>query len=308
MRLLATLGAFLFSGIVLGTPLHNIVVFGDSLSDNGNLYEVMNHQLPPSPPYYKGRFTNGLVWIEYLTSLYYPENPEAHLLDYAFGGAGVSEEETDDDVLFTLRKEVNNYLLAHQNKADPDNLYVIWIGANNYLALPSEVDKTLKDVNDGIIHALERLVEKGAKHILLVNIPDLGSTPAAIEFDAIDTMAYYSREHNNILNNTLADFKQRHPEVQWLYFDMEDAFRQVRENPQDYGFTNIDGTCSSTDSDELTKPSVLKMTAAVKPKRTQDACDGYLFFDLVHPTAMAHKILAERVKTILDDAGVEFAN
>jgi len=50
MKLLATLGAFLFSGIVAATPLHNVVIFGDSLSDNGNLYEFMKHQLPQSPP------------------------------------------------------------------------------------------------------------------------------------------------------------------------------------------------------------------------------------------------------------------
>jgi phospholipase/lecithinase/hemolysin len=33
--------------------LNQLVVFGDSLSDRGNLYEYMNHQLPMSPPYYE---------------------------------------------------------------------------------------------------------------------------------------------------------------------------------------------------------------------------------------------------------------
>lgn len=50
MRLLATISAFLFSGIISATPLHNIVIFGDSLSDNGNLYEFMKKQIPQSPP------------------------------------------------------------------------------------------------------------------------------------------------------------------------------------------------------------------------------------------------------------------
>ncbi|MDF1929887.1 hypothetical protein PGH45_07210 [Legionella pneumophila] len=49
MKLLASLCAFLLSGVVSATPLNNIVVFGDSLSDNGNLYEYMKHQLPQSP-------------------------------------------------------------------------------------------------------------------------------------------------------------------------------------------------------------------------------------------------------------------
>src|SRR6188472_2981783 len=99
MKLLATLGALLFSGFVTATPLHNMVVFGDSLSDNGNLYEFMKHQLPQDPPYFAGRFSNGPVWVEHLVASYFPNDPSSHLFDYAFGGAGVSEED-GDDVLF----------------------------------------------------------------------------------------------------------------------------------------------------------------------------------------------------------------
>ncbi|WP_058533555.1 GDSL family lysophospholipase PlaA [Legionella saoudiensis] len=307
MRLLATLGAFLFSGIVLATPLHNIVVFGDSLSDNGNLYEFMNHQLPPSPPYFKGRFSNGPVWIEHLAASYFPKDTGAHLLDYAYGGAGVSSDEEDDDVLFTLRREVKDYLAAHQNKASADSLYVVWIGANNYLALPSEVDKTLREVNEGITESLQRLADKGAKHILVVNIPDLGSTPAAIEFDAIEAMSYFSQTHNALLNNTLANLKQQYPEVEWLFFDMNQSFNDVVTNPQSYGFNNIKETCVDLMPESFRKKSVLKMVSVAKPKLNNDACDGYLFFDLVHPTAVAHELLADRARKALDEAGVVFA-
>lgn len=308
MRLLVTLGAFLFAGIVLATPLHNIVVFGDSLSDNGNLYELMKHQMPPSPPYYEGRFSNGPVWIEYLVASYFPDSPNSHLLDYAYGGAGVSEEEGDDEVLFTLRREVNNYLLTHEDKADADSLFVVWIGANNYLGLPSEIDKAIQDVNDGIRHSLQRLADKGAKYILVVNIPNLGNTPAAVEFDIIDTMTYLSKEHNNTLNKTLANLKQEYPGVTWLHFDMNEAFSQVIANPQEFGLNNVTESCANSVVNEVSKTSVLKMVTAVKSKVKHDACNGYLFFDLVHPTAIAHKLLAERARIILDKAGIEFTD
>ncbi len=308
MRLLAALGAFLFSGIVLATPLHNIVVFGDSLSDNGNLYEFMDHQLPSSPPYFEGRFSNGPVWIERLIASYFPDSPKEHLLDYAVGGSGVSDEDSDDDVLFTLRREITNYLTAHHDKASADSLFVVWIGANNYLALPTEIEKTLQEVNDGITHGLQRLADKGAKHILVVNLPDLGSTPAAIEFDSIDTMTYFSKVHNHSLNVTLANLKQAYPDVEWLHFNMNEAFGEVIANPSTYGFTNITGTCVNSVVDDLTKHSVLQMVAASKPKMQQNACEGYLFFDLVHPTTYAHEILADRAKKMLDDAGVELAD
>jgi phospholipase/lecithinase/hemolysin len=308
MRLLATLGAFIFSGIVLATPLHNIVVFGDSLSDNGNLYEFMNHQLPPSPPYYKGHFSNGPVWIEHLTQSYFPNDPESHLLDYAFGGAGVSEEEGDDDVLFTLRREISTYLKEHQDQASPDSLFVVWIGANNYLALPTEMDKTIQEVSDGVLHSLQRLVAKGAKHILVVNLPDLGSTPAAIEFDSIDAMTYLSKMHNQILDTNFLVLKQEHPDVEWLYFDMNDAFGQVVASPSKFGFTNVTGSCVNSIVDDITKKSFLRMVATTSPLKTTDACDGYLFFDLVHPTGTAHKMLAEQARKVLDQQSVELAD
>ncbi len=308
MKLLATIGAFLFSGIIWATPLHNIVVFGDSLSDNGNLYKFMKYQLPPSPPYFEGRFSNGPVWIEYVIASYFPENPAGHLLDYAYGGAGVSEEEGADDVLFTLRREVNNYLMEHNDKASEDSLFVIWIGSNNYLAFPSDTEQTLHDVHSGIVNSIHRLVEKGAKHILVVNLPDLGRTPAAIEFGSINEMTYYAQEHNNMLNKSIEEFKQKYPDVEWLYYDLHQAFEEVMMHPQDYGFTNITGTCVNSVVDEITKKSVLKMAAAVKNKIAPDACNGYLFFDLVHPTALAHQILGEKARIMLDQAGIELTD
>ncbi|AWN73289.1 GDSL family lysophospholipase PlaA [Legionella anisa] len=308
MKLLAAIGAFLFSGIVWATPLHNIVVFGDSLSDNGNLYKFMKYQLPPSPPYFEGRFSNGPVWIEHLIASYFPENPNEHLLDYAYGGAGVSEEEGDDEVLFTLRREVKNYLLEHNDKASEDSLFVIWIGSNNYLAFPEEVEKTLHDVHAGIVHSIQRLVEKGAKHILVVNLPDLGRTPAAIEFDSVDAMTYFAREHNDLLRKSIDDFRQEYPDVEWLYYDLHKAFEEVMTAPENYGFTNITGTCVNSVVEDITKKSVLKMVTSVKPGINGDGCTGYLFFDLVHPTALAHKILGDRAREMLDQAGIELTD
>lgn len=305
MKLIATIGAFLFSGIVAASPLHNIVVFGDSLSDNGNLYEFMKHQLPPSPPYFEGRFSNGPVWIEHLIASYFPTDPNEHLLDYAFGGAGVSEED-GDDVLFTLKREVDSYLLAHNDQASADSLYIVWIGANNYLGMPTEIEQTLQDVNEGINHALERLAQKGAKHILLLNLPDLGRTPAGLEFGSVETLSYFANQHNQNLNRDIEHFKQKYPDINWLLFDLNKSFDDVLENPESYGFNNITGTCVNSMVDDFTKKSVLKMVARVKPSKGSDACDGYLFFDLVHPSALAHKILAEKARLMLDENGIEF--
>jgi len=309
MKLLASLSALLFSGFVAATPVHNIVVFGDSLSDNGNLYEAMKHQLPQSPPYFAGRFSNGPVWIELLIESYFPNDPSPspHLLNYAYGGAGVSDND-GEDVLFTLKREVDTYLLAHQDKASDDSLFIVWIGANNYLGMPSDAEKTLQIVNAGITKSIKRLVEKGAKHILVLNLPDLGRTPAALEFDSVESMRYFSNHHNSSLNTMLEEFRQTYSDVEWLFFDMNKAFDEVLEHPADYGFTNITGTCYNMISTEENKHSLLKLVSTVKPKATPDVCEGYLFFDLVHPSAWAHKVLATKTRVVLDSFGVELVD
>ncbi|MBU3656391.1 MAG: lysophospholipase, partial [Alphaproteobacteria bacterium] len=52
--------------------------------------------------------------------------------------------------------------------------------------------------------------------------------------------------------------------------------------------------------------SIVKMVASIKPKARSSACNGYLFFDPVHPSAAAHVIMAERTKKLFDENGIEF--
>jgi len=53
----------------LAGPFGEIVVFVDRLSDNGN--DLLFDDLPvPDPEFYgEGQFSNGQVWVEYLTDI-----------------------------------------------------------------------------------------------------------------------------------------------------------------------------------------------------------------------------------------------
>ncbi|NEO70534.1 SGNH/GDSL hydrolase family protein [Moorena sp. SIO3H5] len=53
----------------------NLYVFGDSLSDSGNAFNISKAAnrvdptipiIPQSPPYFEGRFSNGPIWVDYL--------------------------------------------------------------------------------------------------------------------------------------------------------------------------------------------------------------------------------------------------
>lgn len=305
MKILLTAVTLFFSSILYSTPFSGIVVFGDSLSDTGNLYEYMNHQLPMSPPYYKGRFTNGPVWIEYLIEYYYPNSSSEHLENYSFGGAGVLSLEDDDPEieLFTLRRQIDKYFKEH-NESDPDKLYVIWIGSNNYLALPDDLDKTIEIVTSGIKEAMIELLQKGAKNIMVANLPNLGATPAAREFDAVDTLTYLSGENNKKLLAMVNEFKNIYPNVNLYSLDVTSLLHGVLVAPWEYGITNTTDTCYEAMLDEPTINPMMAIAKSVEYKK--DACTGYLFFDPVHPSGVAHKIMAEKTKDLLDSLGVKF--
>src|ERR1700722_9994900 len=42
-----------------------LIIFGDSYSDNGNVYQLTQEAIPNSLRYYQGRFSNGPAWAEY---------------------------------------------------------------------------------------------------------------------------------------------------------------------------------------------------------------------------------------------------
>lgn len=310
MKIISVVLAFFFATLASAASLNQVVVFGDSLSDNGNMYEYMKHQLPLSPPYYHGRFSNGPVWVELLAAHYFPQNTADHVLNYAFGGAGVAEDlDEDDDTLFTLKREMDSYFLAHHNRADSHSLYIVWIGANNYLGMPEEADAAIQTVLTGLNHGLQRLVDAGAKHIMVLTLPNLGRIPAARDFDAQPLMSYLALQHNELLKQSLAEFAKRHADVQWILYDINPKFEHMLDEPSTYGFSNVTDTCYESMIDapsSSSRQTMLKIAAAVKPRVTQDACTGYLFFDPVHPSALAHKIMAEQAEILLDRSGVTF--
>jgi len=302
MRIYSILLCWLLSASLIAGPAFNrLIVFGDSLSDNGNLYEYMRHQVPQSPPYFEGRFSNGPAWVELLSEKYAPEKVSDFLLDYAFGGAGVYEGE-DDDGMFTLKNEISMYLSAHNNAADPDSLYVIWIGANNYLAIPEDTDAAVSEVTEGIRHGIQRLIDSGAKQFLVLNIPDLGTTPIASEFGEVEKMHRYSSQHNQRLLQVIDELRQSYADLNWYFYDVEQMLNKAIENPENYGLTNIKDTCYEAMVDKGSQQTVLHMARTLLSDGDQSACDGYLFFDPVHPTETAHTILADEIYKLLESS------
>ncbi len=305
MRLVFSLFWLILSSCLFAKPLTNIVVFGDSLSDNGNLYKFMQYKIPPSPPYYQGHFSNGPIWIEYLLDSYFPENGSAHLLNYAFGGAAVSHER--DENSFTLKREIDLYLSGNQQKADSTSLFIVWIGSNNYMSVSEDAETTLLQVNNELTQDLTHLGDAGAKHILVLTIPDLGMTPWARSSGLQDTMSYFTQRHNELLARSITQLKVSRPDVDWLYFDVTDVLNDLFSTPAKYGFSNITDTCYDLPREKSSSDTFLSMIAKAGATTETDNCSGYLFFDFLHPTEAVHRIVAMRAREYLTQEEITFA-
>ena len=68
-------------------PVDRVIVFGDSLSDTGNVFDVFGI---PAAPNFQGRFSNGPVWVEGLAAGLGAPAPMPSRnggTNYAYGGA-----------------------------------------------------------------------------------------------------------------------------------------------------------------------------------------------------------------------------
>jgi thermolabile hemolysin len=251
------------------SQVHNLVVFGDSLSDNGNTYAAVGL---PKPPYYKGRWTNGYNWVDYFTRIAGLPPATAYLknggTNFAVGGS-TSE---------LLGAQIVAYLATVGGNANPKDLFVIWIGSNDFL------DGIQPDITTGAISAeITALSLAGAQQFLVINVPDISLTPDIIAMGTAQVQA--AKQFVATVDSQLQTVV---PYLASLYgvkidlIDVNPLFTELVSDPSSFGFKNSTG--------EAYNPNT--------GKEVKDP-NKYVFWDGFHPTTLVHKIAAE---TFVKDA------
>lgn len=250
------------------------VVFGDSLSDTGNMYRL--YGVPPSPPNYAGRYSNGPVWVEYLTS--FLGLPNSLVQNYAHGGATTGHGNVSIAGAPGLLDQVQFYAdhVAANGTPDANTLFVVWIGPNDFAAATG-LGSTVAAAMVNIEHALTGLHALGAQHFLVLNAPDLARTPHVHEqADAglterarIATIAF-----NANLAWTLGELERTLP-IDIVHQDFFMEFERIAADPSQFGFSDATSRCLLSDAD------------APCPDAAQR-----VFWDGLHPTTAGHRRIA----------------
>jgi outer membrane lipase/esterase len=282
---------------VFAQPYRDIFVFGDSLSDTGNIFFATREDIPVSPPYFMGRFSNGPVWVEGLAEMFGLEVSPSLTggTNFAFGGAETGQKvaeifEREIDVLIpSIRLQVGTFLASDFiggpfAEVDPDALYVVWGGPNDLrkavMAGTTDPVAEVQMAVDDMHAAIGELADAGAEVFLVPNLPDLGLTPEsrALGPEAMALATDLSIRFNNTLAADL-DALEAEFGITIFRLDVFTLLSAAVVNPAAFGFTSTTTACLQGDP-------FVGGTPCATP-------DVHVFWDAIHPTAAAHAILAD---------------
>jgi outer membrane lipase/esterase len=257
----------LLIGMLLSNLSHatftQVISFGDSLSDSGNVFQATGNS--PPPPYFNGRFSDGPVWNEILATRLGLTAPTPSLLggtNYAWGGANTISAGSAP----STANQVDDFLTTTGGSADRNALYTISTGSNDI----SEVGRGTLTGDDlgaaatNVASLVNDLKAAGAESILVLNAPNLGLIPGAAGNPEEATAL--SNAFNTSLSAALVDISG----VELV--DLFSGTTDIAANPAFFGLDNVTDPCISTAFPD---------------------CSKHLFWDGAHPTTAGHALIAE---------------
>ena len=171
-----------------------------------------------------------------------------------------------------FQAEISTYLDAVDGQTSASDLFVIWIGANDFAAEISP-QCTVANIQCGIT----ALAKAGAKHFVVINVPDISLTPEVKALPASEVQA--AKQFVIAVNALLAIDIPLSTWKEWIRVDLLDIntiFVPVVLEPPLFGFSNSTEPAFNTDTG----------TVVSDPHQ-------YVFWDGFHPTTKVHLIAAD---------------
>jgi phospholipase/lecithinase/hemolysin len=301
-----------------------VYVFGDSLVDPGNDLRVADvlgalpfvdvpHGAPTAANgYFEGRFSDGFNFADLISNKFlgsptkptfpygfsdpvlglttpFENKPTGVNLSFAYGGATAIR---GDNPAPGLDDQTNIY--GDHYTSDPNALYVVSIGANDVRNLVphggtpvtgAAAQTALSNLAFEIAKETEQLFDRGARHVVVADMPDLGVTPdyagAADEAMRRSLLTQYSQTVNTLLKAHLAAFTLP-PGATLEVYDF---------------FSYTDGAIADPAGHDFTNVTQARLDVAPGP----NPGSGFLFFDEIHPSAQAHAQIAAQILDRLVD-------
>jgi phospholipase/lecithinase/hemolysin len=292
-----------------------IVSFGDSLSDVGTY-------APIASAVGGGRFTTnpGQVWTQDVAQYYGDTLSAAFTIDfthklsaqsglgYAEGGSTVATPADQYDFLtdiigdieMPVSQQVSSYLGAH-GSFNANQLVLVWAGANDVLragSLPAAA-QTVASAATTLAQLVGQIVQGGATHVVVVNLPDIGLSPVGIaSSDGGANLTQLSQLFNDTLNTALQTDGLQSRVIQ---IDSYTWLNQITANFQANGFA-VSNTGQACDATKTPDDTALLCSPATYVSANAD--QTYMFADDLHPTTHLHALFARYVEQQIANSGL----
>jgi len=263
-----------------------IAVFGDSLSDDGNVYQLTNRTYPPTPPYYQGRFTNGKVWLDYVRS-----KLGVKTFNGAYGtgstDSSVVQGRTGPDLTIPtpgVVQQISKFIKNNSKKIFQETTFVVWAGGNDYFF--SNFEQTPALVVNRIKKIASTLYKQGARDIIIGNLIPLNALPYVTTMNNQTFTAFVAStvvEHNRLLKQAVKNFANDHAGSIKL-MDVYSTIQNILTRPSKFGIVNITSECLD-ESTEVEVPCSSPST--------------YFWWDLFHYTTGVHKQISLLAQSVL---------
>ena len=280
---------------------NNIYLLGDSLADQGNLFQASlttaGAGVPASDHYVDGRFANGEVYSGLLAQglgLTLSAS-SAGGNNFAYGGARANYNTVEDPgngvgfpvglYPWSLNLEKAAFEARHVN--NPNALYVVFSGSNDvadlipaaarfgFGATQAQSDAAVQSTLD----AVGAFKAAGARYVLVPNLPDLGLVPRVTVRGP--GAAGLATALTTRFNNTLDAALDQVTGVQIIRFDTFSLLHQIHDQPASFNLGNVTEPCYTG----FVEPATPADTVCANPQ-------SYLFWDSEHPSTAMHSLMA----------------
>jgi phospholipase/lecithinase/hemolysin len=284
----------------------DVFVFGDSLSDAGNIHLLTGqttkspYPLVPTYPYTIGGFhySNGKTWAErFAQAVGDVDGGKASRANrgkngnYAHGGARgrTNLVHPSPDALDQVQS-----MLADFGGAPSDALYVVQFGGND---VRDALEAITLDANGnpdlsasfGILFTalaeveatIQTLYDAGARNFVVANVPNVANAPAVV-LQGPNTQfitGIFVGTFNGELEGRLIALEANQG-INIARFDMFGLTDDLVANPGNFGLTNVSWPC---------------LNFLVESGGKCENPEEYMFWDGFHPTAAVHRIMADAV-------------
>jgi len=263
----------------------NLLAFGDSLSDMGNAKDsILN--VPDVPPYWNGRFSNGPVWLEYVSDAYGLSTTVGSLNEQgdnrAFGGSQTGQGYSYV-LLPNVGTQITNYLGNVQSTIPSNDVISLWSGGNDFLYGTANSNTIVANMESHI----RQLQAAGANEFIIPNLPPLEKTPEVLgrsqnqQNDIASEVISYNNKLSNLVTDLVAELG-----IIIHHIDAWSLFNDIVDNSLALGITNTQDSACSASATLLPLPICNSASTLVANP------DEYIFFDKAHPTRVMHHFIS----------------